>query len=55
MEQSTTQENLDAWARWAKQFDFTTEYDDDLTDAYHRAMERIALASGPARPSNRVG
>lgn len=43
-----TQEKLDEWAKWGKDnFDFTQAQEDEQSDAYHAALERIALASAP--------
>ena len=48
-----TTAKLDEWARWAHGCEFTPEQDDDLSDAYHSALERIALAQSPTgRPAH---
>ena len=47
-----TTAKLDEWARWAHGCEFTPELDDDLSDAYHAAKERITQAEAPTgRPA----
>ena len=36
------------FAAWAKNQDFTPDQDDGQSDAFHAALERIALAQAPA-------
>ena len=50
-----TTTKLDEWARWAHGCEFTPEQDDDLSDAYHAALERIVLAQAPTRPGVHAG
>lgn len=51
MDHAQTRANLDEWAAWGKRLPLTPEQREQQEDAYHRNLERIAMAATARRPA----